>query len=383
MNLTENSNTCSQHNPFKLPLSAHGIFLKRKRPLFFCERILLEADAAAESGQAPVMNQNAPNNQNPLQCVHRLFWGWTQPGPDFHIDASLSRSAVALLGTFRNFEEGESETNLSGQGVEDEPGREYSMDSIVASAIEEAKWSDRVRNLFQAFDLDNDGFLTEEEYIQGWNRIHPGQLTEGELHCLFEMADQGGTGALDYEEFHKLLLNSADFAMGAVKAPPSHRDDRGLIRIEPSREKYFGELLRKYNKGKSGKTLDFSVTRSQEQAMQLYESRIGSLQRFVSMVVMFHQMGRRVERFFSNISFGLLAYRMDRTHSIMRIATTASPVSGADVRQQMYQLRVLEEVKISVRVISTAWLRYKAREKVRVLAHNLSSSEGSTHMPAV
>ena len=29
---------------------------------------------------------------------------------------------------------------------------------------------------------------------------------------------------------------------------------------------------------------------------------------------------------------------MDRTHSIMRIATTASPVSGADVRERMEEL---------------------------------------------
>ena len=37
--------------------------------------------------------------------------------------------------------------------------------------------------------------------------------------------------------------------------PPSHRDSRGLIQIEPSEEKYFGELLRKYNSGKRGNPL--------------------------------------------------------------------------------------------------------------------------------
>jgi hypothetical protein len=36
------------HNPFKLPLSHKGIFLKRKRPLFLCERMLVENDAKDE-----------------------------------------------------------------------------------------------------------------------------------------------------------------------------------------------------------------------------------------------------------------------------------------------------------------------------------------------
>jgi hypothetical protein len=38
------------------------------------------------------------------------------------------------------------------------------------------------------------------------------------------------------------------------------------------------------------------------------------------------------------VSFGLLGYEMDRTQSIMRIATTASPVSGMDVRDKILQL---------------------------------------------
>ena len=34
------------------------------------------------------------------------------------------------------------------------------------------------------------------------------------------------------------------------------------------------------------------------------------------------------------VSFGYLKYDMSRTHSIMRIATTASPVSGAEVSSE-------------------------------------------------
>lgn len=63
----------------------------------------------------------------------------------------------------------------------------------------------------------------------------------------------------------------------------------------------------------------------------LYETRCASLQRLVGFFVLFHAMGRRVEGFWSYVSFGVLAYDMSRTQSMMRVATTASPVSGMDI----------------------------------------------------
>ena len=361
------------------------IFLKRKRPLFFCERLLLESDAAADR-QAHDESRSEGKRKN----LRRFFRGFVYKQPIDHFDPSLSRhressvrprkvrarSAAALLGSFRNFQEGELENNQVGNETSEEQdgSEEMSVDVVVAAAIEDRKWSDRVRNLFEAFDLDNDGLLREEEYVLGWKRLHTGDVSEDELRSQFQIADEDGTGSLNYAEFHKLLMNNYAWESSLVKIPPSHRDRRGLIQIEPSREKYFGEMLRKYNAGKSGQTLNFTLARGQEQAMLLYESRIGSLQRFVAMVVLFHEMGRRVERFFARISFGLLAYRMDRTHSIMRIATTATPVSGSDVRQQMQQLRLLKRVKQSVRVISRAWLSYKERKNVHDLARKISSS---------
>lgn len=70
-------------------------------------------------------------------------------------------------------------------------------------------------------------------------------------------------------------------------------------------------------------------------------------------------MGMRVQTFFPKISLGLLGYRMDRTHSIMRIATTASPVSGADVREKMDELRLMIQIDRSVRLIARTWRKWK------------------------
>ena len=41
----------------------------------------------------------------------------------------------------------------------------------MTSAIEEKKWSDETRNLFEILDLDKDGLVSEEEYINGWGLL--------------------------------------------------------------------------------------------------------------------------------------------------------------------------------------------------------------------
>ena len=76
----------------------------------------------------------------------------------------------------------------------------------------------------------------------------------------------------------------------------------------------------------------------QGQLQELYESRIASMQRLVGFFVLFHAMAKRVADFWPAVSFGFLGNDMTRTQSIMRIATTASPVSASDVRHKMVEL---------------------------------------------
>jgi len=143
-----------------------------------------------------------------------------------------------------------------------------------------------------------------------------------------------------------------------------NRDERGLLQVMPSEETYFGEELEKSAPKGVG---SFLMSESQHLSMQLYESRIASMQRFVSMTVMFHQMGSRVQSFFPKISFGILGYRMDRTHSIMRIATTASPISGADVRERMVDLHLRFKVQRAVNLVSRKYREWRLqRDSPRV-----------------
>ena len=375
------------HNPFQLPLTKRGIFLKRKRPLFFCERIVLESDAAEEAAEN--RTKSPPTQKAKPDFMSRFF----SRSRD-HFDASCSRhkdssirpkvhrrrSAAALLGAFKNFEEASELVDMQNDkalevdmlgSIDTEP----TIDDVIDAALAQRKFSDHTRKLFQSFELDNEGYLSEQSFIAGAQKLKV-HLSKEELLTVFKIADKENSGTLDYAEFLTLLQLSR--WGDEIKLPPSHFNDRGLVEVDPSREKYFGELIRKYNTGKTGnskfsKSKDFKVSRSQEFAMQLYESRIASMQRFVAMCVMFHEMGRRVEKFFDKISFGYWSYRMDRTHSIMRIATTASPVSGADVRQRMAELHLLKKAQRSIQVISGAYLRYREKTRIHTLAHQLSS----------
>ena len=380
------------HNPFKLDLTADAIFLKRKRPMFLCERMLVETDAKDETTKNDASSKEQSSPEASKQASQRFsflsrIFSRTRNAPDPFLDNSLThgdssvrprvhkrRSAAALLGAYMNIEE-----EFGSKRKEHETHDEVvSVDDVVLEAIQQRKFSDRARKLFQAFDLDGNGFLSEENFVKGSKKISP-NFSEEQARMLFYRADEDQSGRLDYDQFLTLLRwSDLDRTM---KAPPSNRDKRGIIQIEASDEKYFGETLRRYNAGKSMKDIDFMLARSQHFSQELYETRIASLQRFVAMTVLFHQMGKRVQEFFVKISFGILGYRMDRTHSIMRIATTASPVSGADVRQQMRHLRLLKKVHHSIHVISNAYKKYKIKKeakRVKELERQASSMESST-----
>lgn len=156
----------------------------------------------------------------------------------------------------------------------------------------------------------------------------------------------------------------------AYMCEPSIRDEYGVIQVRASDESYFGEhVMQGVEQSQFAQNPALTgATKSQDFAQELYESRIASMQRFVAMTVMFHEMGRRVEAFFRKMSFGLLGYRYDRTHSIMRIATTASPVSGADVRERMRVLQMLKKIHHSVHVISIAYIQYRENKEKRRLS---------------
>ena len=59
---------------------------------------------------------------------------------------------------------------------------------------------------------------------------------------------------------------------------------------------------------------------------------------------------------------GVIEYR---THSIVRVASTASPVSGADVRERIEEVRLMLKIENSVALIARTWRKYSKGKKGR------------------
>lgn len=255
------------------------------------------------------------------------------------VNLSESKSSSALLGIYKDFYN----VNL----------KKINLHSVLEDILADLKWSYDIRRLFDALDTKKDGRLYPEEWLHGMKARS--DKTEEELMAIFHILDNDDSGYLTFDEFTEIMeMNEIEIFL-ATKV--IHRDERGLIQVLPSCEEYFGksQVTEVGKTANARKNAEIETARNQTFVQELYESRIASLQRFVAMTVMFHQMGWRVERFFSKNSFGLLGYRMDRTHSIMRIATTASPVSGADVwscaQTLFYKSKIYSSVALTARCI--------------------------------
>lgn len=331
--------------------------LERNRPLFLCE-VLLRESAADASEPEPVFEMNSTSvighggqmslfvdPQHEKTILEEVIPPRQQRPGLLDSRGSMIRSATALIGAHKT---------ASSRELGEES---FTIERVVSDRAGEKLLSNTAKKLFIALDLDGDGLLSVEDFVEGASRL-TSNLSAPQLRTLFKSSDSESLGYND--KFLTLAKKLAELQGGTIRLPASNRDERGIIQIEPTTEKYFGEELRKLDVGNPEN--DISIARSQNFSQELYETRIASLQRFVCMTVMFHQMGKRVQEFFATVSFGLLGYRMDRTHSIVRIASTASPVSGSDVRHRMRRLLLLKRAQNAVHVIEATYLRYRAKK---------------------
>ena len=291
-------------------------------------------------------------------------------GPDMS-----GRNRRRVVGHYRkNSQESIDTTQSAIQGTS-APAYAHGMDvgEVLAELQLEQTEVEVAKRVFDEFDTNQDGCLDRDKFLAAYKFIDP-SLSKDDAIKLFEEGDLADSGELSFSEFLR-VLTTPQLKLQATKNR-NIRDHVGLVCVKPSEGKFFDDDI--YQRDIAGVS-KIALAKSESLSMELYEGRIASLQRFVSMTVMFHQLGHRVQSFFRNISFGWWGYRMDRTHSIMRVATTASPTSGAHVRKQMEVLRVFNILNRAAHTITAAWFHYKARKiKHLLLVIDEAGKEKST-----
>ncbi|KAJ1454221.1 hypothetical protein M885DRAFT_522003 [Pelagophyceae sp. CCMP2097] len=327
------------HNPSKLPLTKHAVFLPGARPKYLCEQLLSE------------------------ELVAR---GELGPGEDLP-----QMSVGALLGEYMSLRAREAATSPGDEGrtvLENLMQFNKTEDPVLKRRAE-------LRAVFDAIDTDGGGTLDEAEFAAAL-RAAGGDYSNEQASKLFKATDADDDGTLDFEEFfHASTQGDAAILASLQCANVSTKAD-----VRPSDEAYFGEKVRRTA---PPKMRGYSLVESQTMSMRLYESRIASLERAVAFYVLFHSMSSTVANWWKFCTLGVFQYRIDRTHSIMRIATTASPVSGADVRERMREIEIHKSwhdvfdllTKFKNDVIAQQRIRTKFKNKNDVIAQQRIRTE--------
>ena len=349
------------HNPHKLPLTAWGVALETHRPNFLCEVSVNRLDRRC------VLSQIKSARSLQSNALSRSFHRSVRLNDD---DTSQGESSFSCHSRLQGIYEDASRSRLSA-GDNDPAIQKHLIDTILDHIINEKSDMESLRLLFEKIDTDNSGSLDQDEFIRAFSERAP-SLTRAEIVEIFHDNDIDKNGTLDFDEFISIAKNPQ--ASAAFTLLNEERRVGPLLDVPPTKERYFGENIRKMHADSVDEML---LSSHQQMAMELYESRVASLQRFVAMTVLFHQIGKKVQDFFPAISFGLLGYRIDRTQSNLRIATTASPVGGADVRNRMLTMKMRYNIERSVRALSRSWPIYQQAKIAQALAQH-SKSGGKT-----
>ena len=169
------------HSPYKLPLSKNAIFLKRHRPLYLCEKIVVERFG----------------------------------------EKSLERkSPGALLGVFNAFHEEHAELSVH------QLSHRNAVQLLTSAQMTAQKAQSNLRSVFDEIDVNGDGALCLAEFTRAYKKVDA-SLTDSQIAKLFRDADTDRSGELDFDEFCT-VMNLPEMDMLNILEADS-RNEEGLL----------------------------------------------------------------------------------------------------------------------------------------------------------
>lgn len=155
-----------------------------------------------------------------------------------------------------------------------------------------------------------------------------------------------------------------DRAAGTFNSESLVAFKNAVFELDPIDEPFLGAWM--LQSDRHGKCSPTELMQSQQLLQTLSETRFDAMQRLLAFFVLFHSMGKACADFWPSASLGLLGYDMSRSQSIMRVATTASPVSGMEVRERMLAIRQETRRACAAGRIQCSWRAIRLARLVRL-----------------
>ena len=134
---------------------------------------------------------------------------------------------------------------------------------FVASRLSESEIND-LKEVFKAFDKDNDGQINYNEFEQGLKQLKCDKLNDKEIHNYFSAIDTDKNGKIDYTEFlaatleQKTVLKEERLYEAFSMLDKDHngkitKDEiMSVLKLEPSDDKFIKELIKNADKNDDG-----------------------------------------------------------------------------------------------------------------------------------
>lgn len=264
------------HNASKLPLTADAVVLKGKRPRFLCEQLLAESGVKVDEGvsSGALLGEYAnlkarAKSQQSQTDAHRLPYTVEEKFEAFVRQPTMKAATRRQLSATYNSKSSSKSNSGAGagdarnlRGSKSKEGDEVGSNAAaggVGMCVDEFMLAYRQHGSMRD-RLDDEGLA---------------KLFADAISSSLDVVSSSEDGRLTFDEFTKIAEMSEVDVLRTLNR--TTRNVGGLVNVEPSREKFFGERLRRESADLDG----FDLVVTQNMSMQLYERRIASLQRFV------------------------------------------------------------------------------------------------------
>ena len=121
-----------------------------------------------------------------------------------------------------------------------------------------------LKEIFKAFDVDNDGQISYNEFKEGLKKIKNNEINEKEINECFSSIDTDKNGKIDYTEFLAASLEKQIFLKEEKlyeafsvfdkdhNGKITKEDLMSVLRLEPKDDNYAQKLIKNAGKNKDG-----------------------------------------------------------------------------------------------------------------------------------